>query len=131
MRLRCRCGHTMNNVASPGHVVHHLLTEYGVEQLWGAADRDVSETVGHRECWLCPECGRLYVGLDGPHSAVRVYTPEAVGIDPADTWADMYILPTGQVWLGPKPADPGAAPNSGPLDLQGTIRDVSREPLGE
>jgi hypothetical protein len=94
----------MNNVASPGHVVHTLLTELGLEQLQGGTDAD--ETTGYRECWLCPECQRLYVGLDGPHEAVRVYALEGVGIDPRDTWADMYILPDGRIWLGSPPAEP-------------------------
>ncbi|HEY1190941.1 MAG TPA: hypothetical protein VGE74_25135 [Gemmata sp.] len=112
----------MNNVASPGHVVHRLLSEHGVERLQDAVAGEVEATgqvdwpepwdaVGYTECWLCPECKRLYVGLDGPHEAVRVYAPETIGIDPQDTWSDMYILPTGQIWLGPTSAEPGAAPD--------------------
>jgi hypothetical protein len=34
----------MNNVASPGHVVHHLLTEHGLEQLQAATDLEVDDT---------------------------------------------------------------------------------------
>jgi hypothetical protein len=133
--LRCRCGYTLTSIASPGRIVHKLLSEHGVERFQDAVDAEVRttgdvdwpepwDTAGYAECWLCPQCGRLFVGLNGPDSAVRVFTPESVGIAPEDTGLDSQLAPLDELYaigmreagespLCPKPAEPGATADGG------------------
>jgi hypothetical protein len=93
--LRCPCGYTLTNVASPGAIAHKLLTDHGVERLENAVDREVAangsidswpehfEEAGAIEIWVCPKCKRLFVhAVDSPADIV-VYSRESVGL-PSD-----------------------------------------------
>jgi hypothetical protein len=109
MYLHCRCGYTLTSIASPGRIVHKLLSEHDVERLQNTVDGEIRTTgevdwpepwdsTRYAECWLCPQCSRLFVGLNGPDSAVRVYTPEAVGIAPEDTGIDSQLAPMNELY---------------------------------
>jgi hypothetical protein len=102
MFLRCSCGYTLTDIASPGRIVHHLLSAHGVERLQDAIDREVEahgvvdewpehwETAGAAESWLCPQCSRLYVGMNGA-GPVRVFALERVGVDAQATGIDSQL----------------------------------------
>jgi hypothetical protein len=76
MFLRCPCGYTLTDVASPGCIPHKLLTDLGVERLQDAVDREVAERGAVQswfdhfkqaaaiETWVCPRCLRLFVHVD-------------------------------------------------------------------
>lgn len=92
MFLRCPCGYTLTNVASPGAIAHRLLTDRGVERLQNEADEEVAaaglidswwdhfRAAGAIETWVCPKCLRLFVHADGSPADVIIYKREAVGL---------------------------------------------------
>jgi hypothetical protein len=131
MFLRCHCGYTMTDVATPGRIVHLLLSEHAIERLQNAVDHEAEqagviegwpehwEAARAIEAWLCPRCSRLYVGMGG-RGPVRVFTLECIGIAPAVTGldselgseADLLRLASEQAGESPLSA-PGAEPLDG------------------
>jgi hypothetical protein len=89
----------LTNVASPGRIVHYLLSEHAIERLQDAVDKEVAEnetvdlwpehwdTARATQAWLCPQCSRLYIGL-GSSGPVRVFTLERVGFESLLTGLD-------------------------------------------
>ena len=102
MFLRCLCGYTLTNAASPGRIVHYLLSAHAVERLQDAVDQEVAksgvvedwpehwDTAQVAEAWLCPQCSRLYVGVGGL-GPVRVFALERVGVDGLATGCDSQL----------------------------------------
>jgi hypothetical protein len=108
MYLRCTCGYVLTSIASPGRIVHTLISERGMERLQDAVNQEIVSTgtvdwpdpwdsTGCKEIWLCPACSRLFVGADGPISSIRVYRLESVGIDPQDTGIDSHLAPLDEL----------------------------------
>ncbi|MGL6073213.1 MAG: hypothetical protein ACRC8S_03520 [Fimbriiglobus sp.] len=108
MFLRCRCGYVMTSIATPGRIVHTLISEHGIEALQDAVNQEIRATgdvdwpepwdaTGCTECWLCPQCSRLFVGANGPISAIRVYALESVGIADEDTGFDSQLAPMNKL----------------------------------
>ena len=102
--LRCPCGYTLTNVASPGAIPHRLLTDRGVERLQDAADREVAaagsvaswpehfEAAGAIETWVCPKCLRLFVHADGAPGKIVVYRRESVGLPNGAVGSDSQLI---------------------------------------
>jgi hypothetical protein len=132
MFLQCYCGYTLTDVASPGRIVHYLLSAHAIERLQDAVDQEVAtggivrlwpehwEAAGTAEAWLCPECSRLYVGSLGIRGGapVRVFALERDGIEGLAAGIDSQLGSEGEVLalgmreagespLAPKPAEPG------------------------
>ncbi|QDU20338.1 hypothetical protein [Urbifossiella limnaea] len=92
MFLRCICGNSLDDIASPSPTVRHVLTDTGIEKLQDAVDQEVAEngivdmwpehweTAGTQEVWLCSACERLYIGVNGSEP-IRVYKLEQVGLN--------------------------------------------------
>jgi len=104
MFLLCPCGYTLTDVATPGRIVHYLLSAHGVERLQNAVDKEVKDcgiveewpehwdAARAAEAWLCPKCSRLFTGINGA-GPVRVFVLEQVGIDPGSTGIDSRFGP--------------------------------------
>lgn len=122
MFFRCLCGYTLTNVASPGRIVHYMLSSHAVERLQDAVDREVLEcgavdgwpehweTARTTEAWLCPECSRLYVGVGGK-GPIRVFALERDGIKLATACDSNFgtereILELAQGQAGESPLTP-------------------------
>ena len=96
MWKRCVCGGFMDNVGSPGGVVHTLLDAMSRERLEYLVGRvagkcrlstmwlELWENSGAIETWKCLDCGRLYVGVQGSSKEVLVYRLERVGMESWD-----------------------------------------------
>jgi hypothetical protein len=93
MYIKCLCGNTPNNVASPNNVEHLLLNSYAIEKLQDLVDEEVKENgsvdmwpehwdkCGAIEVWKCLECGRLLFNPKGAPKDVMVYKFERKGLD--------------------------------------------------
>jgi hypothetical protein len=73
--------------------------------------------------------GELVVGFDWDNWMEFMAVARSAAAEPLLRDIAEWLGSSGQVAGRAPDAEPGAAPNSAPLDLQGTIRDVSREPL--
>src|SRR4051794_35467704 len=94
MFLRCPCGYTLSNGASPGRIRHLLLTDHGVEDLENAVDREVAqvgcvdswpehfESAAAIETWVCPKCLRLFLYPTDRPEEIIVYQRERIGLPP-------------------------------------------------
>ncbi len=104
MFLRCPCGHTLTDTAAPGRIAHTLLSAHGVERLQNAVDAQVAaagvvdgwpehfEAARATEVWLCPACGRLFVGVSAA-GVGRVYSPEGTDLPRGSTGLDSQLDP--------------------------------------
>jgi hypothetical protein len=92
MFMRCPCGYTLSDGASPGRIRHLLLTDQGVEDLENAVDREVAEagcvdswwdhfqSAAAIEVWVCPKCLRLFLYPTDRPEEIIVYQRDRIGI---------------------------------------------------
>lgn len=90
MYLKCVCGNTMSDVASPNGVEGKYLDDYAQEKLQDLVDDEVKsskevdmwpehwEDAGSTVVWKCPECKRLYFNATGDLDKITVYQIEKV-----------------------------------------------------
>ena len=92
MFLKCECGNTMNDIASPNGVEGLYLNDYAQEKLQNLVDEEVRtnkeiemwvehwEDAGSVVVWKCPECERLYLNATGELKDIVVYKIEKKGL---------------------------------------------------
>ena len=93
MYIRCVCGNTLNNAASPNNVEHLILNSYAIEKMQDVVDVEVEENgsvdmwpehwdeSGAVDVWKCFECERLLFNVKGNPKEVLVYKLEQKGLD--------------------------------------------------
>lgn len=74
-RLRCPCGTTLSDVASPSQFKHWMVSDPVAEEI----DEDLSYVAlcyKAKEVWECPDCGRLGMFDPGRNDGCKWYKPE-------------------------------------------------------
>ncbi len=92
MFLKCLCGNTMSDIASPNGVEGKYLDDYTQEKLQDLVDEEVRnekvvdmwaehwEDAGSTIVWKCPNCERLYLNAEGEPENITVYKIERKGL---------------------------------------------------
>ena len=92
MFLKCICGNTMSDIASPNGVEGKYLNDYTQEKFQEVVDNEVStdgkidmwaehwEDAGSTIVWKCLECERLYFNAIGDSENIIVYKVEKKGL---------------------------------------------------
>jgi hypothetical protein len=94
VKLRCVCGHTIDDIAAPNDVEHLLVNYRAMERLQDLVDEECAadgsidlwpehwEESGAVEVWKCPFCERLYVDPKAEPEDVVVYSIKRIGLPP-------------------------------------------------
>src|SRR5689334_11028518 len=111
MNIRCLCGESLSDAASPNDIEHVLLSDSVVEKFQDLADEEVAtagvvdswpehwEDAGSIELWKCYNCHRLYMNVRGKPEDIIVYSVEQTGLDPERTGGGYRVIPSKD---GPK-----------------------------
>jgi len=77
-RLGCKCGHILWNGECPNDIQYWVYSDKKMEKIFENKTINVMKLseINDYEVWLCPECKRLYVFIEGKIKTKYVYKLE-------------------------------------------------------